>query len=112
MDKLDATEALDFAAMLAAAKDSNEDATDALHILVEAVRQTGRKGSMTLTVSLEQRDNSTHELGVTFKARTSPPQVNTMHSFFAHKGGAIAKAPESHLFTGFDAERDDEGYTT
>lgn len=105
-DKIDDTDHLNFADMLRAAKDSNEDATDVLRVLVDAVRQTGRKGSMTLTVSLEQRDTSTHELGVTFKAKTTPPQINTMHSFYAHKGGGIAKSPEEHLFTGYDAERE------
>lgn len=89
---------LTFGQIMGLASGVDDDAKEALADVVRAVRASGRKGSVTVTAKVEERNSTTHELGVQFTIRASPPNLSTIHSFHSDEKGHVSKAPQRDLF--------------
>ncbi|MGH9001957.1 MAG: hypothetical protein ACRDYV_02400 [Acidimicrobiia bacterium] len=71
---------------------THAELSDALHDLTSAVQATGRKGALTLTVTVEPMKGNTQALLVTDKVTAKPPAADRKSSvFFADAQGNLSR---------------------
>lgn len=84
----------------------SRDATRQLEQLVNAVQDAGKKGTMTITLTVEPHGKENREMHVSAKVKTVAPQspdLNEKSIFFAVRGQLVRDDPQQTTMPGLEA---------